>query len=174
MGLTKASPNYSSILKKLLDWLKIQTKYLLQIERGDTIGKILIVEFKENEEDIFQQTVTCLSKKLACFPTSITKQEYDFTIDPFTRTYIDKTGKSLYLTAKEFDLLYFLYSHRGQVFNKEQLYENVWGYDYVPDAKNLSSFIRRLRKKVEPDPNNPQYILTVWGVGYKFAWKEQN
>lgn len=49
MGLTKASPNYSSILKKLLDWLKIQTKYLLQIERGDTIGKILIVEFKENE-----------------------------------------------------------------------------------------------------------------------------
>ena len=75
----------------------------------------------------------------------------------------------MYLTSKEFDLLYFLYSHKGQVFTKEQLYENVWGYDYFPDAKNLTSFIRKLRKKIEPDPDNPQYIITVWGVGYKFA-----
>lgn len=87
----------------------------------------------------------------------------------FTRTITDKNGNHLYLTSKEFDLLYFLYSYRGQVFTKEQLYENVWGYDYAPDAKNLTSFIRKLRKKIEPDPDNPQYIITVWGVGYKFA-----
>ena len=73
------------------------------------------------------------------------------------------------LTSKEFDLLYFLYSHRGQVFSKEQLYENVWGYDDIPASSNLTSFIRKLRKKVEPDPDNPIYIITVWGVGYKFS-----
>lgn len=74
----------------------------------------------------------------------------------------------VYLTSKQFDLLYFLYSHRGQVFTKEQLYEKVWGYDDIPDASNMTSFIRKLRLKVELDPANPQYIITVWGVGYKF------
>ncbi|WP_317725035.1 winged helix-turn-helix domain-containing protein [Clostridium tetani] len=102
-------------------------------------------------------------------PITITEQNYDFLIDRYTRTFINNLGNEIYLTAKEFDLLYFMLSHKGQVFTKEQLYENVWGYDYAPDAKNLSSFIRRLRKKVEPDPNNPQYIMTVWGVGYKFS-----
>ena len=58
--------------------------------------------------------------------------------------------------------------HKGQVFTKEQLYDNVWGYDYVSDAKNLTGFIRKLRMKIEPDPQSPKYILTVWGVGYKF------
>lgn len=72
------------------------------------------------------------------------------------------------MTAKQFDLLYFLYSHRGQVFTKEQLYEKVWGYEDVIDGSNLTSFIRKLRKKIEPVPDNPQYIITVWGVGYKF------
>lgn len=72
------------------------------------------------------------------------------------------------MTAKQFDLLYFLYSHKGQIFTKEQLYEKVWGYDDVIDGKNLTSFIRKLRIKIEPVPDNPQYIITVWGVGYKF------
>ncbi|WP_317724784.1 winged helix-turn-helix domain-containing protein [Clostridium tetani] len=96
------------------------------------------------------------------------EQKYDFFIDQYTRTFIDNAGHKVYLTAKEFDLFYLLFTHKEQVFSKEQLYESVWGYDYAPDAKNLSSFIRRLRKKVEQDPDNPQYILTVWGVGYKF------
>lgn len=66
------------------------------------------------------------------------------------------------------DLLYFLYSHKGQVFTKDQLYDKVWGHNYITDTRNLTSFIRKLRLKVEPDPNNPQYIITVWGIGYKF------
>ena len=83
------------------------------------------------------------------------------------------SGKEINLTAKEFDLLYFLSSHKGQVFTKEQIYENVWGYDNVPDASNLSSFIRKLRLKIEPYPDNPRYIITVWGVGYKFSGEEK-
>ncbi len=133
------------------------------------MGNILIASFKDNEEQLFQQTVEWLPSKIFSSPTFIKQQETRFQIDSFTRTFVNDNGKYVYLTAKEFDLFYFMFSHKGQVFTKEQLYENVWGYDYVPDAKNLSSFIRRLRKKVEPDPNNPQYIMTVWGVGYKFT-----
>ena len=94
-------------------------------------------------------------------------------INPYKRTVIDKNDKHIYLTAKEFDLLYFLSSHKGQVFTKEQIYENVWGYDNAPDASNLSSFIRKLRLKIEPHPDNPRYIITVWGVGYKFSGEEK-
>lgn len=54
------------------------------------------------------------------------------------------------------------------MFTKEQLYENIRGYDYISDAKNLTSFMRKLRKKIEPFPDSPQYVLTDWGVGYKF------
>ena len=86
---------------------------------------------------------------------------------------IDREGSKINLTAKEFDLLYFLSSHKGQVFTREQIYENVWGYDNAPDASNLSSFIRKLRLKIEPYPDNPRYIITVWGVGYKFSGEEK-
>ena len=96
-------------------------------------------------------------------------QTEELYINPFTRTVVDKQGSRIYLTAKEFDLLYFMYSHKGQVFTKEQLYQNVWGDDDIPNANNMPSFIRKLRKKIEPNPDNPQYILTVWGVGYKFS-----
>ena len=70
-----------------------------------------------------------------------------------------------FLTSKEFDLLYFLYLHKGQVFTKEQLYENVWGFEDMPKIlENLPSFIRKFTKKIEPDPDNPIYIITVWGM----------
>ncbi len=77
-------------------------------------------------------------------------------------------GKDLALTGKEFDLLYFLASHPGQVFTKKQIYQNVWQDEYAYDDNNIMVHIRRLRKKIEPDPQNPIYILTIWGIGYKF------
>lgn len=80
-----------------------------------------------------------------------------------------KKGECIYLTAKEFDLLYFLFCHKGQVFTKDQLYENVWGFHNAPEGSNLTSFIRKLRKKIEPFPDNPHYTLTVWGVGYNIC-----
>jgi len=130
------------------------------------------VEFVDNEEKLFQQTVEWLSVKLANTPALISKQDTRFHIDPFIRIVTTENGNAVYLTAKEFDLLHFLFSHKGQVFTKEQLYEKVWGYADVLDGSNLTSFIRKLRKKVEPDPDNPQYIITVWGVGYKFNEKK--
>ena len=106
-------------------------------------------------------------------PVSLGKKYNGLDINCFTRTVTSDKGNKIHLTAKEFDLLHFLSSHKGQVFTKEQIYENVWGYDNATDASNLSSFIRKLRLKIEPHPDNPRYIITVWGVGYKFSGEEK-
>ena len=113
-----------------------------------------------------------LSNTLCTVPVSLSKGN-GLDVNYFSRTVTDNKGNEIHLTAREFDLLYFLSSHKGQVFTKEQIYENVWGYDNAPDASNLSSFIRKLRLKIEPYPDNPRYIITVWGVGYKFSGEEK-
>lgn len=65
-------------------------------------------------------------------------------------------------------LLCFLARNRGEVFTKEQIYQAVWEHDYLLDDSNIMAFIRKLRKKIEPNPDSPEYILTIWGIGYKF------
>lgn len=133
----------------------------------------MIIEFSDNEENVYSQTIELLSKQLRTSPMIIQQEVKGLNINPFTRTVTDDKGNKIHLTAKEFDLLYFLSSHKGQVFTKEQIYEKVWGYDNAPDASNLSSFIRKLRLKIEPYPDNTRYIVTVWGVGYKFIVEEK-
>jgi DNA-binding response OmpR family regulator len=88
---------------------------------------------------------------------------------------VDRRGRtvesdrgSIDLTAREFDLLYHLASHAGQVFSREQLMDAVWDYTYAGDAETVTVHIRRLRTKIEADPSRPRYLKTVWGVGYKF------
>jgi two-component system response regulator ResD len=88
-------------------------------------------------------------------------------IDPRGHAVI-AAGKAVSLTSKEFDLLYFLARHPGQVFAREQLLDLVWGYEFYGDDSTVTVHIRRLREKIEPDPANPTYIQTIWGVGYKF------
>lgn len=79
-----------------------------------------------------------------------------------------RDGVQIPLTPKEFDILYFLARNRGEVFTKEQIYQAVWENDYLLDDSNIMSFIRKLRKKIEPNSDAPEYILTIWGIGYKF------
>jgi len=77
--------------------------------------------------------------------------------------------KEIELTAKEFDLLLYFAKHPGQVFTRTQLLDQVWGYHFEGYEHTVNTHINRLRLKVEKDPTNPAYILTVWGVGYKFG-----
>ncbi len=70
------------------------------------------------------------------------------------------------LTAKEFDLMELLMRNPGRVYSRENLMNIVWGYEYAGDYRTVDVHIRRLREKLEPDPANPKYILTKWGVGY--------
>ncbi len=77
-------------------------------------------------------------------------------------------GEEIALTAKEFDLLAHFARHPGQVFNRVQLLDRVWGYNHEGYEHTVNSHINRLRAKIESNPAKPQYVLTVWGVGYKF------
>lgn len=103
-------------------------------------------------------------------PASEVLHVRDLTIDPKRRE-VRRAEVSIELTAKEFDILYFLALNRGQVFTKEEIYNAVWEGKYYLDDSNIMSFIRKLRKKLEPNPDDPVYILTVWGVGYKLSEK---
>ncbi len=82
---------------------------------------------------------------------------------------VTRGGVEISLTPKEFDILWFLAKNRGEVFTKEQIYNAVWEEEYLLDDSNIMAFIRKLRKKVEPNPDAPKYILTIWGIGYKFT-----
>lgn len=94
--------------------------------------------------------------------------EYDnFAIDPKYRA-VKINRQNVELTNYEFDILYLLAKNPGQVFSKEQIYIQVWKTPYYGAEDNVMSLVRRIRKKIEPNPRNPMYILTVWGIGYKF------
>ncbi len=77
-----------------------------------------------------------------------------------------KDGVPVDLTAKEFDLIELLLRNPGRVYSRENLLNQVWGYEYMGEDRTVDVHIRRLREKLEPDPANPEYILTKWGVGY--------
>ncbi|NOX92204.1 MAG: response regulator transcription factor [Gammaproteobacteria bacterium] len=84
---------------------------------------------------------------------------------------VSVAGNEIELTAREFDLLWHFATHPGQVFTRSQLLDSVWGYGHDGYEHTVNSHINRLRAKVEQDPSSPTYILTVWGVGYKFSDK---
>jgi two-component system, OmpR family, response regulator ResD len=88
-------------------------------------------------------------------------------IDPVARE-ASQGGRELALTAKEFDLLHFLASHPRRAFSRSQLMDRVWGYQAARDTGTVTVHIRRLREKIEPEPAQPRFLETVWGVGYRF------
>ena len=89
-------------------------------------------------------------------------------IDKISRT-VTVQNLPVELTGKEFDLLVFLAESKGRVFTKKQIYTQVWAEEYAFDDSNIMSFISKLRKKIEPNPEQPFYIQTVRGVGYRFS-----
>jgi DNA-binding response OmpR family regulator len=89
-------------------------------------------------------------------------------LDAQTRE-VRKRGELLRLTAREFDLLWFVASHPRQVFSRDLLMDRVWGYAAALDTGTVTVHIRRLREKIEDDPSRPRFLETVWGVGYRFV-----
>jgi DNA-binding response OmpR family regulator len=92
-------------------------------------------------------------------------------VDPDKRQ-VQLGDDSIELTAKEFDLLWYFASNPERVFSRGQLLDSVWGYGHAGYEHTVNSHINRLRAKIEADPAKPQYVITVWGVGYKFSGNE--
>ncbi len=95
----------------------------------------------------------------------------ELSIEPDKRSVLVR-GEPITLTAKEFDLLLHFARQPGRVFTRGQLLDSVWGYGHEGYEHTVNSHINRLRSKIEEDPAAPRYILTVWGVGYRFAEAE--
>jgi DNA-binding response OmpR family regulator len=96
----------------------------------------------------------------------------DLTISVERREVI-RAGRALSLTAREFDLLSHFARHPGRVYTRAELLDQVWGYGHEGYEHTVNSHINRLRAKIEVEPANPAYILTVWGVGYKFRGPQE-
>jgi DNA-binding response OmpR family regulator len=106
-------------------------------------------------------------------PTTPTLERLSFDgleIDAAARD-VRKDGEPVQLTAKEFDLLWFLASHARRVFSRDQLMDSVWGYEAALDTGTVTVHMRRLREKIEDEPSRPRFLETVWGVGYRFTRK---
>lgn len=89
-------------------------------------------------------------------------------LDP-DRRQVTRRDQAVELTAKEFDLLWHFARHPGRVYTRAQLLDQVWGYGHDGYEHTVNSHINRLRAKIEADPAHPEYVLTVWGIGYKFT-----
>ena len=96
----------------------------------------------------------------------------DLTIHPDAYM-VTKRGETIELTNREFELLFYLAKHLGQVMTREHLLQTVWGYDYFGDVRTVDVTVRRLREKIEDNPSHPNYLVTRRGVGYYLRNQEQ-
>ena len=139
------------------------------------MGKVLIATFDDEDEMALDELLLFLkSRKYIRLINTFSNDNYlkydNLVIDSKYRI-VETGGESIELTNYEFEILYLLARHPGQVFSKEQIYNQVWKEPYYRAEDNVMSLIRRIRKKIEPDPSKPIYVLTVWGIGYKFEVK---
>jgi two-component system, OmpR family, alkaline phosphatase synthesis response regulator PhoP len=87
----------------------------------------------------------------------------------FRRAEVERDGNPVGVSAKEFQLLKFFIEHRGETLSRDELLNGVWGYDAMPSTRTVDVHVAWLRRKVEPNPRHPQFILTLHGLGYKFV-----
>lgn len=157
--------SYLTLDASLLSWLSDK----LRLAPAELPGA---KDLQESLDDLLQTPGSCLMVEAQPGdtppPAPDAIQCRDLVIQPRFRR-VTRAGQDIPLTPKEFDILCFLARNRGEVFTKEQIYQAVWESEYLMDASNIMAFIRKLRKKIEPNPDAPQYIQTIWGIGYKFT-----
>jgi two-component system alkaline phosphatase synthesis response regulator PhoP len=156
---------------------KITTPILMLTARGETIDKVL--GLKLGADDYLTKPFEVLELlarieallRRAPAVTQNSAETYRFgTVDiDFRRAEVRKEGEQVELSALEFKLLQYLIEHHGAALTRDELLDEVWGYDSTPTTRTVDVHIAWLRQKLEPNPRHPQFILTVHGFGYKFV-----
>ena len=139
----------------------------LEIGADDYVTKpFSIMELMARVKALFRR-IECMKSGDKENPSEVISRG-DMVIDTRKRN-VALQGRDIDLTTKEFDLLLHFARNPGRVFTRSQLLDSVWGYGHDGYEHTVNSHINRLRSKIEEDPARPRYILTVWGVGYRFA-----
>ena len=163
----RAQPNYTAILMLTSKSAELDRVLGLEMGADDYVTKpFSIRELMARVKAIFRRIDKLQSDTLPDRPEVI--RSGDLMIDP-ERRMVRLNDRTVDLTAKEFDLLLQFARHAGRVFTRAQLLDTVWGYGHDGYEHTVNSHINRLRAKIEKNPAQPQYVLTVWGIGYKFA-----
>lgn len=160
---------------------KINTPIIMLTARAEEVDKVLGLELGADDyvtkpfsvRELMARVKANLRRKVIDVQESTNKNVLklgDLQIDT-DRYEVIKAGDVLELTLREYELLKFLATQKGQIFSRESLLEQVWGYEYYGDVRTVDVTIRRLREKVENIPSKPEYILTKRGIGYYFNEK---
>jgi DNA-binding response OmpR family regulator len=163
---------------ELCDWIRSRSDLpvIMLTARGEEGDRIVGLELGADDyvtkpfspRELAVRVRTVLRRSTAAPVASLPASFGDVVLERMTRR-ATKSGKDVKLTAKEFDLLWFLASHPQQVFSRDQLMRSVWGYASAVDTGTVTVHIRRLREKLEDVPSRPRHLQTVWGVGYRLT-----
>lgn len=159
---------------------KINTPILMLTSKSEDIDKVVGLETgaddymtKPFSPRVLEARIKAILRRTQAQPNAAPQrggviEVEELYIDPIKRV-VKKSGESVSLTPKEFDLLVLLASNPGVTYSRMDLLNEVWNYDFEGYEHTVNSHINRLRGKIEDDMNNPQIILTTWGVGYRFT-----
>ena len=163
---------------ELCRWIRSRSELpvIMLTARGEEADRIVGLELGADDyvtkpfspRELAARVRTVLRRARSGGPTSERLAFGDIELDAQTRD-VRRAGVEVRLTAKEFDLLWFLASHPRRVFGRDQLMSRVWGYEAALDTGTVTVHVRRLREKIEGDPSQPRHLQTVWGVGYRIV-----
>ena len=135
------------------------------------MGKLIVLSLDESERNIYDKILEIVNEADISIEREVDANLGEIQIGELViipgQHRVLRQGKEVNLTNIEFRILYMLAIHKGIALSKEKIYNYVWNGEYLQDDSNITSHIRRLRKKIESDPSQPEYIQTVRGVGYK-------
>ena len=163
---------------ELCRWIRGRSELpvIMLTARGEEADRIVGLELGADDyvtkpfspRELAARVRSVLRRVASSSPLAETISFGDVALERHTRE-ARKAGSLVRLTAKEFDLLWFLASHPRRVFSRDQLMASVWGYTSALDTGTVTVHVRRLREKIEDDPSKPVYLETVWGIGYRLA-----
>jgi len=163
---------------ELCRWIRRRSELpvIMLTARGDEADRIVGLELGADDyvtkpfspRELAARVRSVLRRSTAVLPSDEMLSFGDVELERGTRE-ARKAGARIRLTAKEFDLLWFLASHPRRVFSRDQLMASVWGYTAAFDTGTVTVHVRRLREKIEDDPSQPTYLETVWGIGYRLV-----
>jgi two-component system alkaline phosphatase synthesis response regulator PhoP len=157
----------------------VTTPIIMLTARGQVVDKVVGLKLGADDylvkpfemAELLARIEALLRRSASTAATTITSDSYKFgdvAID-FRRAEVTKNGAPVELSAREFKLLRYFIEHRGAALSRDELLNEVWGYNAMPSTRTVDVHIAWLRQKIEDNPRHPQLILTVHGLGYKFA-----